>query len=514
MKRLIVFAFALISASSMAQFPRYGIRQLSQIPLADFAGSPSSAGNIFGYVSPSGREYATIGLRNGTAIVEITNPLLPVTLNHIPGPSSLWHENTVLGDYCYAISDQTGVGIQIIDLRNVDTGSAPLVATYTGNSMATVHTIQPDPQTQRLFANGGTRNFAILDASNPVALTEIGRWTTKYVHDSLIRNHTTGPWAGRQIAYLFCGSAGIYIVDTTNPASIQVKGILNYYPGSANAGKFYCHSASITPDNRYLFVNDELDELNNIAGGSMRTFVVDVGNIENPTVVATFNSGVNSIDHNSQLINGYLFLSAYKAGLRIYDARNPLNLSEVGWIDTHQTVPVGTWEGDWGIYAKFPSGNAAISDINQGLILVDPSEAVGLGAPLTGGQFSGTTVGGIAELRKSDNNYLSMGGRARVFTVFGETTIAPRAKLDVTLEARGTATLTVALRNRSTNQMDNVGTLVLNRSEATVVIPDLNSATYVSPTGQIEARVTTSGSASIGLLSPLKVDMLRFDVKP
>lgn len=516
MKRLIVFALAVTSTAVLAQFPRYGIRQLGQIPLSGFPGAPSSAANIFGYVSASGREYATVGIRNGTAIVEITNPLSPTLISHIPGPSSLWHENTVLGDYCYAISDSTGVGIQIINLANLDSGSASLVATYTGNSTATVHTIQGDQQTHRLFQNGGTRNgCAILDATNPTALTEVGRWNTKYVHDCVVKNYTTGPWAGKQIVFLCCGTAGLYIADTTNPASIVTLGSLNYYPGAANAGKFYCHSASLTPDNRYLIVNDELDELNGISGGSVRTFVVDVQNLAAPTVAATFNNANADIDHNSQLINGFLFLSAYKSGLRIYNASNPLSLSEVGWVDTHQTVPQSSWEGDWGVYAKFPSGTAAISDINQGLILVDPSEAMGLGAPLTGGVFANVTFGGISELRKSDDQTVNVGQRFDSLKVFAETTIAPRTKVTVRLEARGTGSLKVSLRNYISNQMDSIGTFQLDRNDSILTIPNLNSSTYVSGSGQIEATVSKTGLATFtGALNPIRIDMLRFDVQP
>lgn len=515
MKRVCALScLSLLSVAALGQFPSYAVRQLSQTPLSAFPGSPSTAANIFGYVSPSGREYVTLGLRNGTAIVEVTNPSLPQLVAHIPGPVSLWHENTVLGDYCYSISDSTGVGIQIIDLRNVDSGVAPLVATYTGNGMATVHTIQADLQTKRLFANGGTRNFAILDASNPTALTEIGRWTTKYVHDCLVRNHTTGPWAGRQIAYLFCGTAGLYIVDTTDAANIQVKSILNYYPGSANAGKFYSHSASITPDLKYLIVHDELDEVNNISGGSMKTFVIDVEDIENPQVVSTFNNPAGYIDHNSMLVEGFLFLASYKSGLRIYDARTLPGLSESGWIDTHLTSGGGTWEGDWGVYAGFPSGNVAISDINQGLIMVDPSEAVNRGAPFTGGSVNGAVSGTLANLRLPDGKVVTCGYATNV-SVFAETTISPRTNLKVTLKARGEGgSLVIKLRNRTTNQLDEVGTMITQPTDTTLAVPNLPTATYVSSTGQVEARVEFVTFTKTGTRTPARIDMLRFDVTP
>jgi choice-of-anchor B domain-containing protein len=517
MKRFLVLAFVAVSALGAAQYPRYGVRLLSHIGLPDFPGTPSTGAAIFGYTSPSGREYATIGLRNGTGIVEITNPSLPVQVAHVPGPVTLWHENVVMGNYCYAVTDSSGIGIQIIDLSNVDNGVVEVDATYTGNNMATVHTIQADPVTQRLFANGGTRNFAILDASNPTALTEIGRWTTKYVHDSVIRNFTSGPNAGKQIAYLCCGTAGLYIVDVTNPANIIPKGILNYYPGAANEGKFYCHSASLSPDGRYLMVHDEFDENQNITG-SCTTIVVDVSNIDDPTVAHRFESGINTIDHNSSLRDGFLFLAAYKAGLRVYNASNPLNLSEVGFFDTYPaSTNDNSYNGNWGVYAQFPSGSVVLSDIDDGFFVVDPTEAMGLGAPLTGSNLSSLSgIGTLAMMRRSDDQRAFIRHfRKQPLRVFAETTISPRTTVTARLEANGNGTLVLAIKNQLTGSFVSVGSLTLGAADATLTVNGLASAAYVSSTGQIEAEVRHS-SGPIQDVDTLRVniDTVSFHVSP
>lgn len=515
MRRVLVVALAAVAAMSAGQqFPKYGVRLLDSVGLDAFTGSPTSAAAIYGYTAPSGREYATIGLRNGTGIVEITDPENPVVVAHIPGPTTLWHENVVLGNYCYSVSDSTGIGIQVIDLSDVDNGNVTVPAVYTGNETATVHTIEADAQTQRLFANGGTRNFAILDASNPTALTEIGRWTTKYVHDSVIRNYTSGPWAGRQIAFLCCGTAGLYIADVTNAASIVVLGTLNYYPGAGSVGKFYCHSASLTPDNRYLLVNDEFDEKQNLTA-SATTIVVDVQDLENPTVVNRFRSGVNTIDHNSMLRNGFLFLAAYKAGVRIYDARNAPNLSEVGYFDSYPSATDDqSYDGDWGVFANFPSGNIVISDINTGLYILDPSEAIGLGAPLIGANIAGSgAMGTLADLKRSDNKWVSFTNLASPITVFAETTISPRTTLRVTLEALGSETLSLYLRNQLTQTLDLIGSFSLTGTEETFIAPLKQAAAYVSATGQIECMIQPAGVGSrTGIRN--RIDMVRFDVLP
>jgi len=53
--------------STAEVFPFSGINLKTWIPLNNFTGSPTSANDCWGYVSPSGKEYAIIGLSNGTA---------------------------------------------------------------------------------------------------------------------------------------------------------------------------------------------------------------------------------------------------------------------------------------------------------------------------------------------------------------------------------------------------------------------------------------------------------------
>lgn len=507
MKRIFLVLGLVAASLSVAQYPRDGVRFHSRIALADFPGSPSSGAGISGYTSPSGREYAVMGVRNGTAIIEVTNPTAPVIRSHIPGPSSLWHENAVLGDYCYSVTEGDG-GIQVIDLRNIDLGVATLVATYTGNGLDNVHTIQADAATNRLYVNGSNRGFLVLDASNPTSLVEVGRWTTKYVHDMVVRNFTSGPNAGKQIAYLCCGVSGLYILDITNPGSMVPKGILNYYPQAEV--NFYCHSASLSPDAKYLMINDEFDE-NRSLTNSCTTIVVDVENLDAPAVVNRFESGVNTIDHNSLLVDGYLFLAAYKGGVRIYDARSLPALSEVGYFDSYPSgTNTNSYEGNWGVYAGFASGNIVISDINSGLFVLDPSEAIGQGAPLTGFNVAlGVPNGELSDLRFSDNKRLVVTQSLLhdVF-VFAQTTRAAKDLVDLAIEAKGTGRMNVLLKNHSTGLYVQVGSLTLTTTEQVFNFNNLAAANYVNSSGQIEIRLRSRAEPTLSN-PPLELDMVR-----
>jgi choice-of-anchor B domain-containing protein len=507
MRKLLVCALVVLSGLSLAQYPRNGVRLLSHVDLDQFPGSPTSGAAIYGYTSPSGREYATMGVRNGTAIVEVTNPSVPIIRAHIPGPSSLWHENVVLGDFCYSVTEGGG-GIQIIDLRNIDLGVATLVATYAGNGLDNVHTIQADPTTNRLFVNGSNRGFVVLDATNPTALVEIGRWTTKYVHDCVIRNYTSGPYAGKQIGFFFCGVSGLYIVDISNPGTMVDRGSLNYYPQAQV--NFYCHSGALTPDGRYLMLNDELDEYRSLTS-SCTTLVVDVANLDAPTVAQRFTSGINTIDHNSHLRNGFLYLSAYKAGMRVYNAANPLALSEVGFFDSYPaSTNSNSFDGNWGVYAGFASGNVVISDINSGLFVLDASEAIGGGAPLTGLVSAyGTVVGTIADLRYADDRRLQITRTGRYdFTVLAETSKSTRNLVDLSVKGKGTGRFDVLLKNKTTGQFDLVGALGLTQLERTVNFPNLAAANYITSSGQIEVRLRSQGNPAASAVV-LDLDMVR-----
>ena len=105
----LVSSLAIMALSSLSHaqaFPKYGVQLRDRMPLNEMPGTPSAGAGCTGYVSPSGREYAIMGVRNGTVIIEVTNPAVPVALEPaIPGPSSTWHENAVLGNYGYFVVD-------------------------------------------------------------------------------------------------------------------------------------------------------------------------------------------------------------------------------------------------------------------------------------------------------------------------------------------------------------------------------------------------------------------------
>jgi choice-of-anchor B domain-containing protein len=493
MKRFHVLAclagLLIFAAFGLAQYPKQGVRLLSNMPLSSFPGSPSSGAGCAGYVSPSGQEYAIMGVRNGTVIVRITNPFAPVLIAHIPGLTSTWHEMAVLGDFCYSVADSVDQGMQIIDLRQVDQGVATLAATYRGNGLQRVHTIQANPASNCLYLNGSNRGFVMLDASNPTAPVEVARWTTKYVHDSYIKTMTSGPWAGREIAFLCCGGSDLYILDVTNKSSVTVLSITNYLSATNN----YAHSGQLTEDGRYFLINDEFDENNQLVS-DCSTHIVEVADLANPVYRGKFVNPINVIDHNSHLRGSYMFLAAYRGGVRVYDVSNSLAIKETGYFDTYPSGQGYSYTGAWGTFAGYPSGNIIVSDINRGLFVLDPSEAIGLGAPFVVMKMGwGTLVsGGMAELRHVDQQVLTATASPKGVTVdlSAESTVTPAGMLDVSVTAWPAGRVKMDLYNWNDQIFERMGGFNVSEAQPSGALRDIPAGNYVDSLGRIRAKVS------------------------
>ncbi len=487
------------------QFTKSGVRLGSWIPLNQFPGNPATGSACTGYVTSSGREYAIIGLRNGNAVVEITDPNNARLIQHIAGVSSLWHEVTAYNGFAYCATEGGG-GMQILDLRNVDAGVVTLATTFTGSGLSTIHTIENNPASQTLYLNGSNLGgLQALDISNPLVPRFVGSWHGSYVHDSLIITYTEGAYAGKEIAFCCCGSNGVYILDVTNKASMVVMGTLHY----TNNG--YCHSCSISADHKNLFINDEFDESNGVVS-SCTTWVADIQDLTAPRVQRTFTNGQIIIDHNSGIRDNYLFLAAYRGGLRVYDIHDVNTMAETGFFDTYPEGQGFSYDGAWGIWAYFPSKTVIISDIQRGLFVLDPSEASGFGMPLRDLAVSRGSVvsGGLKEMRFSDDLYMvtqagpgvtSNESASSKFVVGMETTMVTRNLIDLTVEARVNAQsggiLIAALKNISTGLFEQVATWNITTTDATFSMANIAASSYIDANGRVEVQLTSKPAGPI-----------------
>jgi len=382
--------------------PALRVVERSNVPLSAFSAGVTRANDIWGYVSASGREYAIIGLKEGTGYVEVTDPDAPVMVGFLPGADepggngnssfsramisttaarrchiecgregSVWRDMKTHGTYAY-VSNETFGGIQIIDLTQIDEGLVSILGTVTENGLNTAHNIAVNSDSNTLFVVGGNiHNGGILafDITEPTTPIMRGTWSNEYIHDIEIVNYTSGPFAGREIAYCFSEGRGVKIVDVTDKNNM-VEIAAEVYPHLT-----YAHYGALSEDRQYLFVNDEKDELLLSDVSTTMTYVLDVSDINNPTYLTSFTNGITAIDHNLEVRGDLLYEVNYRSGLRIFDIRDINNVREIGHYDTYlSSDPIG-FDGAWGVYTDLPSGQVLVTDIQSGLFVLDVGQA-------------------------------------------------------------------------------------------------------------------------------------------
>lgn len=357
------------STGGAGGFSSSGARLSAWLTSSDLAGSPESVNDIWGHVSRSGREYAIVGLRTGTAFVEVTDPSFPRVVAVIPGPDSHWRDMAVFRGWAYSVNER-GDGIQVIDLRRIDEGRVRLRRNVVDDGLRTAHNIFVNPDSGYAYLLGSNLSRGGLVA---VDLKRPGRprlepviWDSTYVHDVEVVTYRRGRYRGREIAFAFTGRQGLHIVDVTDKAAPLT--IAHYrYPDAT-----YGHSGALGPNRRFLYVNDELDERQNPRIDGMTTYVIRVANLAHPKLVKALRWQLPIIDHNSMIQGDRLYISAYQGGLRIVDLTRPKNPEMVGWFDTYPHGEGPLFTGAWGIFAGFPSGNVVVSDVENGLFVVQP----------------------------------------------------------------------------------------------------------------------------------------------
>ncbi|MGE4631440.1 MAG: choice-of-anchor B family protein [Planctomycetota bacterium] len=342
-------------------FESDGVNLEAWIPLNEM-GSPASGNDCWGYTAPSGREYALMGHSSGTTVVEITNPGNPTIIGTVAGPNSLWRDIKTYQNFAYSVSEGGG-GIQVIDLSDVDNGVITELAAVTTGGTASSHNVAIDVESGFLYrCGGGSNGLRFYRLQNPEAPVFEGSWGNDYVHDAQVVRMLAGPFAQREIAFLCTGNGPVSfdILDVTVKTNIVTLGTL-IYPGGA-----YSHQGWLSPDQQYFYLGDELDEG---PGVPTKTFVIDVSDLTNPTLVDEYTNGNAAIGHNLYTVGDTILEANYRSGMRILTATDPLNIQETGFFDTYPDDDGAQFNGLWSLYPYFPSGIVIGSDRERGLFV-------------------------------------------------------------------------------------------------------------------------------------------------
>ena len=364
-------------------YPCNGFDLMARISLNTMG---ATAGNdVWGWLdSTTGKEYALVGLDNGTAFIDISDGENPVYLGKLPtgSVSSIWRDIKVYENYAFIVADhsvETDHGMQVFDLtqlRNVENPPETFASDTRYTGIGNAHNVVVNKErgfaypvgTARNDAYGGGVHFVdVQDPTNPIGVGGYG--ANGYTHDAQVVTYN-GPDADHTDREIFIGANEnqIAVVDITDKSNPRELSTLSY----SQLG--YTHQGWFTEDQRFFLLGDETDEIN--FGFNSRTLVFDLQDLDNPVLFTTYTGPTSAIDHNGYVKGNEFYLANYTAGLRlvnISDIENQ-NLSEIGYFDTYPQNDTASFDGAWSVYPFFESGKILINDINSGLFIVRKSQ--------------------------------------------------------------------------------------------------------------------------------------------
>ncbi len=415
-----------------------------------------SLNDIWGYAAPNGDEYAIVGLQTGVSVVSLIDPANPVEVAFLAGESSTWRDIKTWDQYAY-VTNETGSGLMVIDLTDPNNATS---VNYTdlgnGDILSSIHNIYIDENGYVYLAGASVNNggAVILDVfTDPANPAFVSYGAAVYAHDYYARGNIL------YASEIYEGALTLYDVSDKNNI-IQL--------GSETTPFEFTHNAWPNDAADVVFTTDEQ------ANAPVASY--DVSDPNNITLLDEFvpieTLGEGVIPHNVHVWNDWLIVSYYTDGCILVDGSNPSNLIEVGNFDTF--IPASTgFDGVWGAYPYLPSGLVLLSDIGNGLYILEPNyvracwlegtvtDAV-TNAPIDGVEVLITATQANGANTDPNGNY--------------ETGIATAGTYDVTFTATGYDPLTVQAT-------------IIN-GEIIILDVQLNPANVAVVTGQVTDALT------------------------
>lgn len=401
-----------------AGFSCNGVTLLAFLPLAaidgDFGQDDTTdveANDIWGWVDPeTDRRYALVGLSNGVAVVEVTDPVQPRLVAFLPDAlktqpartahegASPWRDIKTYGPYALVVSDNNpGHGLQVFDLRQLRALSQlpallEPVAHYRG--FGTAHNVVVNEATGFAYAVGVREHpdslqycdygYHAVDLSDPRSPRFAGCFKSSlgglvgpgYTHDAqCVVYHGPDPdYQGRELC-IGADETGVGILDVTDKANVREIATIRY----PDVG--YAHQGWLDEAQHYFYLSDELDELHawrDYQNGlrptppRTRTLIFDLTDLDDPRLAAEYRATTSVIDHNLFVRGDLLFQANYTAGLRVLDISNRERPVEIGFFDTYPWGNPVRFAGAWGVYPFLPDGVVLVSSIGEGLFVLRP----------------------------------------------------------------------------------------------------------------------------------------------
>jgi choice-of-anchor B domain-containing protein len=397
------------------QFACQSMSLLSHLSLQDLEPAGGAGNDVWGFTDlNTGREYAFMGLQNGIAVVDVTNPEVPEQVASASGSATTWRDIKVYQTYdtasarwrayAYATADNVTDFLIVLDLSALPNGVARVNTNSDFRAAHNAYLVNADYSyglAQSTDAptlgiagagiNGG--NYRLYSLQDPRVPQLVRVSASGYAHDlasyavaDARKNTQCFNAASRPVCEVLSdfNENTVDVWDISDPAAPQLLSSQPY----ANAS--YVHSGWWTEDGRYLLVHDELDEQNLGLNTTVRIF--DLANLRAPSLAATWSGPTRAIDHNGYVKGNRYYISNYSEGLTVLDLTDPRAPARIGYFDTFPTNSNPGFVGAWGVYPFFASGTIAVGDINTGLYLLRNET---LGTPAGSFSMGSASLAGI-----------------------------------------------------------------------------------------------------------------------
>lgn len=375
-------------AGEAGGFACHDVDLLAFLPISALGGAPGErVSDLWGWTDPeTGREYGLVGRSGGAVFVDITDPTEPVYLGVLPAPRSGARDLKVYRDHLFFTGDGAGAhGLLVFDLTRLrEVREAPVTfepdARYDGIHSA--HNLVIDTESGFAYTVGNSGGgetcgggLHMVDIRDPIDPTFAGCYVDRETgliwqgrtHDAqcVVYRGPDQDHRNREICFA-SNETALRIVDVTDKTEPRPLSAASY-PGLA-----YVHQGWLTEDQRYFYLDDELDEL---VGRAERTrmLIWDVSDLDDPVLVGEHFGSTGATDHNLYVKGDRVYQANYQAGLRVLDISDPESPVEVAYFDT---TP---WEGDpagfngaWTAFPFFESGTVIVSSMNEGLFVLKP----------------------------------------------------------------------------------------------------------------------------------------------
>jgi hypothetical protein len=276
----------------------------------------------------------------------------------------------VRGNYAYV-----GVGPRLVVL-DISDPAQPTIAGRTEAMPGLVQGVAVDAGGRLAYVAAGSAGLRVVDVSNPASPVEIGACdTTDSALDVAVADGPAGP-----IAYVAADWDGLLIIDVSNPAAPTQISVYTSINGPADR---------VTVLDNYAYI-----------AGSFVLEIIDISNASAPTLASSFNSypgqaydvaviSTLGAQEAGDLPAKIAYVANGDAGLRMLDVSDAAAPTAIGVCDTPGTA-----------YGVVVSGSLAyVADLSSGLRILDvadPAAAVEVGSYDTPGNAYSLAVDGTS----------------------------------------------------------------------------------------------------------------------